>query len=93
MHLFARPCKSRRQFWRSVGRRGFDGSPIAVEARPRDRFHSPLLRASKFQAQQCEVMKLEGAVIAVTGGASGLGESTVELCVSKGAKVAVTRHL
>jgi len=49
-----------------VGRRGFDGSPIAVE-----------------------VMKLEGAVIAVTGGASGLGESTVELCVSKGAKVAV----
>mmetsp|Transcript_37791 Transcript_37791/g.70511 ORF Transcript_37791/g.70511 Transcript_37791/m.70511 type:complete len:265 (-) Transcript_37791:98-892(-) len=34
-------------------------------------------------------MKLDGAVIAVTGGASGLGESTVELCVSKGAKVAV----
>ena len=37
-------------------------------------------------------MKLQGAVIAVTGGASGLGESTVELCVSNGAKVAATWH-
>lgn len=34
-------------------------------------------------------MKLEGAVIAVTGGASGLGEATVEACAAKGAKVAV----
>jgi len=34
-------------------------------------------------------MKLEGAVIAVTGGASGLGEATVEACVARGCKVAV----
>ena len=39
-----------------------------------------------------EAMKLEGAVIAVTGGASGLGESTVELCVARGAKVAAPRR-
>ena len=34
-------------------------------------------------------MKLEGAVIAVTGGASGLGAATAQLCTEKGAKVAV----
>ena len=34
-------------------------------------------------------MKLEGAVIAVTGGASGLGAATAQLCVERGAKVAV----
>jgi len=34
-------------------------------------------------------MKLEGAIVAVTGGASGLGEATVEACVAKGAKVAI----
>jgi len=34
-------------------------------------------------------MKLEGAVVAVTGGASGLGEATVEACAAKGAKVVV----
>ncbi|CAK9090758.1 unnamed protein product [Durusdinium trenchii] len=34
-------------------------------------------------------MKLENAVIAVTGGASGLGAAAAELCRAKGAKVAV----
>ena len=34
-------------------------------------------------------MKLEDAVIAVTGGASGLGAATAQLCVERGAKVAV----
>ena len=36
-----------------------------------------------------KLMKLEGAVIAVTGGASGLGAATAQLCVERGAKVAV----
>ena len=34
-------------------------------------------------------MKLDAAVIAVTGGASGLGAATAQLCTEKGAKVAV----
>ena len=34
-------------------------------------------------------MKLEGAVIAVTGGASGLGAGATKLCLERGAKVAV----
>jgi len=34
-------------------------------------------------------MKLDGAVVAVTGGASGLGEATVEACIAKGCKVAI----
>ena len=34
-------------------------------------------------------MKLEGAVICVTGGASGLGAATASLCSERGAKVAV----
>ena len=38
-----------------------------------------------------EEMKLEGAVVVVTGGASGLGASTVQACVARGAKVAAPR--
>ena len=34
-------------------------------------------------------MKLLDAVVAVTGGASGLGAAAAQLCVEKGAKVAV----
>ena len=34
-------------------------------------------------------MKLDGLIVFVTGGASGLGEATVRYLISKGCKVAI----